>query len=304
MHNMSMETRRLEFLVELARLGSMRHVAEHLGTTTSTVSQQIARLAEEWGTVLIEPDGRKVRLTPAGRRLAEASIGILGSVEAARRDLDADGAPVGTVRVAGFVTAIQDGILPLLPTLSQEHPGVKVALREHEPAEALALLADDEVDLALTYDYNLAPTTDPVGLTRTALWSTWWSLAVRADDVRQAPTATAVFAHFHAHDWIGNSRNRADEEVVNLIASMAGFTPHFAHQADSLDLVEELIRGGLGIGLLPAARHTHPDVALVTLDEPVVEFRAYAVTRRGGENWPPLAALLQSLRSRVRIRAR
>ena len=45
-----METRRLQFLLELSRLGSMREVADELGITTSTVSQQIAALAQEAGT--------------------------------------------------------------------------------------------------------------------------------------------------------------------------------------------------------------------------------------------------------------
>lgn len=39
-----METWRLEVLLKLARQGSMRNVADSLGTTTSTVSQQIAAL--------------------------------------------------------------------------------------------------------------------------------------------------------------------------------------------------------------------------------------------------------------------
>ena len=42
-----METRRLELLVALARLGSMRAVGEELGITTSTVSQQLAALSAE-----------------------------------------------------------------------------------------------------------------------------------------------------------------------------------------------------------------------------------------------------------------
>ena len=61
----------------------MALVAEHLSTTTSTVSQQIAKLSKESGTALIEPDGRRVRLTPAGRRLADHAAVILGAVEAA-----------------------------------------------------------------------------------------------------------------------------------------------------------------------------------------------------------------------------
>jgi len=67
-----MDTRRLQLLLALSRLGSMRAVADTHHLTTSTVSQQIAALAKETGAQLIEPEGRRVRLTPAGQRLADA----------------------------------------------------------------------------------------------------------------------------------------------------------------------------------------------------------------------------------------
>ena len=44
---------------------------------------------------LVEPDGRRVRLTPAGRRLAEHAVTILAAVEAARLDLDPGAEPAG-----------------------------------------------------------------------------------------------------------------------------------------------------------------------------------------------------------------
>src|ERR1039457_5394716 len=83
--NQRMETRRLELLAELFRLGSMRAVADALGTTTSTVSQQLAALASEMGTQLTEPGGRRVRLTPAGRLLDEQAGAILRRVRAGGR---------------------------------------------------------------------------------------------------------------------------------------------------------------------------------------------------------------------------
>jgi DNA-binding transcriptional LysR family regulator len=45
-----MDPRRLRLLLELSRRGSMRGVADALGYTTSTVSQQLAVLAREAGT--------------------------------------------------------------------------------------------------------------------------------------------------------------------------------------------------------------------------------------------------------------
>src|SRR5215469_4706627 len=154
-----METRRLELLAELSRLGSMRAVADVLGTTTSTVSQQIAVLAREMGVPLIEPYGRQVRLTPAGRRLAEHAMTILSAVEAARLDLGPGAEPNGTLRVAGFATAIRRFLLPIVTRLATSHPRVHMLIREHEPAEALELLTTDQADLALTYDYTSPPQT-------------------------------------------------------------------------------------------------------------------------------------------------
>src|SRR3954452_2386791 len=112
MNNQEVETRRLQLLLELSRLGSMRAVADVTGATTSTVSQQIAILAREMGTTLIEPHGRRVRLTPAGRRLAEHAGTILAAIEAARLDLSPEAEPSGTLRVAGFATAIRTFLLP------------------------------------------------------------------------------------------------------------------------------------------------------------------------------------------------
>lgn len=71
----------------------MRAVAESFDLTTSTVSQQLAALAKDAGTPLIEPEGRRVRLTPAGRRLADHAVTILAAVDAARLDLDPDAEP-------------------------------------------------------------------------------------------------------------------------------------------------------------------------------------------------------------------
>ena len=296
----AMETRRLQMLLELSRLGSMRNVADLLGTTTSTVSQQIAALARETGTELVEPEGRRVRLTPAGRRLADHAAGIIGAVEAALLDLDPGADPAGTVHVAGFATAIRKTLLPIVGELAGSHPDVNVVVHEHEPAEALALLASDEVDLALTYDYNLAPaSTDPTLDSRT-LWSTPWGLGVPARAAGSARgDALAVFGAFRDHDWIGNSRNRADEDVVRIIASMTGFEPRVAHSSDSLDLVEDLILSGMGVGLLPVDRPSRPGVALLPLTEPDVRLRAFAHTRRGRAAWPPLRLVLELAESRL-----
>jgi DNA-binding transcriptional LysR family regulator len=308
------DPRRLKLLLELSRLGSMREVAQALQITTSTVSQQIAALAREAGTPLVEPEGRRVRLTPAGRRLADHAVTILAAIEAAQIDLDPSGTPAGTLRVAAFATAVRERLLPLVAVLAARHPEVRLHIHEHEPSEALGLLADDDIDLALTYDYNLAVARfdrslviDPLG---TARWSLGTPTAPAPPSAPAAPAAPAggrgrarggetaleVFSEFRDHDWIVNSRNTADDEVIHTVASLAGFQPHVAHRADSLELVQHMIVAGLGVGLLPAAQTAFRGVTLRRLRDPEVTLRSYAVTRRGRSAWPPLALVLSLLR--------
>lgn len=290
-----MDVRRLELLLALSRQGSMHAVSETLGVTTSTVSQQIAALAKEVGTPLLEPDGRRVRLTPAGRRLAAHAVRILAIHEEARADLDPYADPAGTVRVAAFHTAIRETLLPVVHRLTAEHPAVRLEIQEQEPPEALALLERDQVDLALTYDYNLAPASYDPSLKVTPLWQGRWSLAVPSRSRRTTGPAAGVIAAFADHDWIVNSRHTADEQVVRTLAALAGFEPNVTQRADSLHLVQEMILAGLGVALMPANHPKAAGMSLRRLRDPEPQIRTHAVTRRGRSAWPPLRLLLTLL---------
>ena len=290
-----MDTRRLRLLLELSRLGSMREVADALDVTTSTVSQQIAVLAREAGTALVEPDGRRVRLTPAGRRLAAHAVTILAAVDAARLDLDPDAEPVGSVCVAGFASAIRRAVVPAIAALAVSHPKVRVRIHEHEPPEAFAKLRADEVDLVLTYDYDLAPARFDRTVEAVPLWTAPWGLGVPVDGAEPHGTALELFRRYQTMNWIVNSRHTADEDVVRTVASMAGFEPRVMHRVDGIDLVQELILAGLGVGLLPHDRTPVPGVALLALRAPEVRLRAYAVVRGGHAAWPALAVVLDEL---------
>jgi DNA-binding transcriptional LysR family regulator len=293
MDNGPMDLHRLRVLLELCRLGSMHAVAEAMHTSTSTVSQQIATLAREAGTPLVEPVGRRVRLTPAGRRLADHAVTILAAVDAARLDLDPDAEPSGSVRVAGFATAIRRSLLPAVTALATTAPAVEMRIHEFEPLEAVDLILRDEVDLALVYDYNLAPLSLSDDVVTWPLWEVAWGLGVPATG-RRTSKATDL-AEYADHDWIVNSRNTADEEAVRTLASLVGFTPRVVHRIDSLELVEDLIDAGRGVGLLPLDHVALRRVRVRPLVEPGATLRAYAVVRRGRELWPPLRLVLDRL---------
>jgi DNA-binding transcriptional LysR family regulator len=187
------------------------------------------------------------------------------------------------LRVAGFATAVRRSLMPVAAEVAARQPRLRLLIHEHEPAEAFARLDSDDVDLALVYDYTRPGGVRPA-IETSPLWTAAWSLGVPARDAerRRPATRSPCSTRFRDRSWIVNSRNTADERAVRTVASMAGFEPAVAHRADSLDLVEDLIVAGLGVGLLPEDHPTRPGVALLPLDRPGITLRSYTAVRRGG----------------------
>src|SRR5665811_2416175 len=78
-----MDVKRLELLRELAERGSVTEVAYATGRTPSAVSQQLKVLEREAGLPLMEPAGRGIALTAAGRELAQTATEIAIAIERA-----------------------------------------------------------------------------------------------------------------------------------------------------------------------------------------------------------------------------
>ena len=66
-----LDVRKLAALREIAAHGSFSAAARRLNYSQSAISQQVAQLEREVGTLLIERQGRSIRLTPAGQALAD-----------------------------------------------------------------------------------------------------------------------------------------------------------------------------------------------------------------------------------------
>src|SRR6266513_4759324 len=72
-----LDVKRMRVLKEVAAQRSFSAAAQKLGYTQSAVSQQIAALEREAGSVLIERNPRGIRLTDAGEALVRHADKIL-----------------------------------------------------------------------------------------------------------------------------------------------------------------------------------------------------------------------------------
>ena len=147
-----LDVTRLRVLVAVARHGSVTAAARALNYAQPSVSHHLSRLEAETGALLTQRAGRGVRLTDAGRLLAERAEEILGRLDAAENELAAHvGLRAGRIRLAAFPSALST-LVPVAATrLEAENPGLDLSLAEAEPPEALHMLRAGYVDVALVF---------------------------------------------------------------------------------------------------------------------------------------------------------
>jgi DNA-binding transcriptional LysR family regulator len=141
---------RLQVLRLFAAHGTVTAAAEALHYTPSAVSHQLRTLAQDLGVVLLEPQGRGLRLTPAGQTLLSRCDDLFAQWEEIRSAVAASTQEQsGSLRICGFSTAAA-ALLPQVATdFGQRRPDVTVRIIEADPEECFELLLADDVDLAV-----------------------------------------------------------------------------------------------------------------------------------------------------------
>ena len=103
-----MDVRHLTLLRDLAERGSVAAVARATHRTPSAVSQQLRTAERSLRLPLVEPAGRGLRLTDAGRLLAQGALEVETALSVVEARLDEfRGRPSGLVRVAALASAAE-----------------------------------------------------------------------------------------------------------------------------------------------------------------------------------------------------
>ncbi len=144
-------------LVAVARHGSVTAAAHALNYAQPSVSHHLARLEAETGTKLVQRAGRGIRLTDAGRLLAERAVEVIGRLDAAENELAVfSGLRAGRLRLAAFPSALGTIVPAAAAILHERHPSVDLRLTEAEPPEAVRMLRAGYVDVALVFRHEAA----------------------------------------------------------------------------------------------------------------------------------------------------
>jgi molybdate transport repressor ModE-like protein len=294
-----LDVRRLRVLREVAQRGSFSAAAEALAYTQSAVSQQIAALEREAGTILVERNARGVRLTDAGRALVSHADVILARLADAQTELHAiSGLRAGRLRLASFATAGATVMPQAIARFRAAHPGIDLSLEPAEPEDALPKLKSGDYDIALVIDApHCAIDTADIELLHLLDDPMYVCLPAEHPFARKTRLRLEDLA---GEAWMLGSTGRCPDTAILLRACQtAGFEPRIAFHSDDYLAIQGFVAAGMGVSLIP-------DLALITVRDDVVVRslgprppyrRVSAATLAGGYRSPAATAMLEVLES-------
>jgi DNA-binding transcriptional LysR family regulator len=281
-----MDLVRLRVIEAVGRVGSVTAAARELHYSQPSVSHHLARLEAETGAQLLQRVGRGIRLTEAGRLLADRAAEILGRVDSAAAELSAHvGLSAGRVRLAGFSSAMSSLVPRAAATLAARHPGLQLTLIDTHPPEALDMLRAGHVDVAVIFRYDdTTPETPDVRLVH-----------LLDDPLHLLTTGGRTTLLDHRDDpWIAGC-DRCRLHLLEICAQ-AGFSPRIACSSDDMVVIQSLVLAGMGVATIPALALQSARVPGVTATELAGSTRhIYAATYGEPPDPPATAALLAAL---------
>ncbi len=249
-----MDVRHLELLRELADRGSLAAVAAAGHRTPSAVSQQLRTAERAAGMALVEPAGRGLRLTEAGRLLARGGVEVATAMARVAASWDDFRERAGGVV---SVSALPSAATFLLPRLQQRLDGTALELRctDDDLAEAdfAGLSADHDLVIAHSVAGDRPAGTD--GLTVVPLVVEPLDVALAADH----PLARRAWLQGRdlvGEPWIGVPRGYPFDSVLVALEQDAGARLDVRQRVRDNRLVEALVATSRHVAILP--RFTTP----------------------------------------------
>jgi molybdate transport repressor ModE-like protein len=290
------DPRRLQVIQAVAREGSLSAAARSLGYTQPAISHHVAQLEAQLGTALVTRLGRGVRLTDAGRAVAEHADDVLGRMAAAEAEVaEIAGLRAGRVRLAAFPSGSATLVPAALAALRAEHPLVEVTFVEAEPGESLPLLRAGELDVVLGFSYDEEPDA-AAGFDHLRLLDDPLHAVLPAGH-RLAARKRIRLTDLAEETWIAGCP-QCRGHLLHVCAG-AGFEPSIAFGTDDYVAVQGLVAAGLGVALLPAlslSAATNPSVVVRPVaGSPGRTIEAVTVT--GTRRPPAVTAMLAALTS-------
>lgn len=277
-----MELRNLQGFLHVASLGQLGAAARRMHVTQPALSRQIKQLEEELGVELFRRTGRGMALTEAGALLQERAAPLLDSVRRMAQEVQERAHAVrGTVSLA-VPPSVGSGLAAdIVERCRRQYPELTLRLTVLLSGAVHEGLLRGRFDLGLLYEPLPRAELSVERLWRERLW------CVASRDEGLSRDRPVTMADILDHPLVLPGPRHGLRMFVEAHAVRHARRPHSVVEVDSLRVLVELVRRGVGRTLLPPhAIGTELDAGLVAI-APVVRPVLRRATYLG---WPKSAA--------------
>lgn len=239
--------RQLEYAIAVAEHRHFRRAAEACHVTQPALSTQIGQLEETLGVRIFDRNRRKVHVTAAGEQILERARACLREaqeLEALAGHLAHPGA--GPLRL-GIIPTVAPYLLPeFLPALREAHPGYEISLREDQTDALLAKLDAGEIDLA----FLALPVPGDNRPVREIAVEPF--VLVTPGDHPLATEGAVAEADLPGEDLLLLAEGHCLRDHALAACKLPPRGSEGPMHANSLSMLVQMVRNGMGITLLPA----------------------------------------------------
>jgi len=250
----------LQTFCEVSKWGNFTRAAEALGYAQSSVTTQIQKLEEQYGVVLFERAGRKMRPTQAGEVLLPYARQILALQAEAKTQLSEQ--QTGTLTIGTIETLAAFYLPPILQTFRERYPKLTLALHAGNEASIVRAVKEGYCDLGLILDRL---STDPE-LVRLPLRKGTFAIIVRPDSPYSQLSEITVQDLAHAHLILTEEGCTYRAFLLHTLRQ-SHISHHIVCGFGSIEAIKQCVRCGLGIAFLPS----------VTVQEEVAQGKLQAI---------------------------
>jgi DNA-binding transcriptional LysR family regulator len=256
-----MNPHQLELFYHVAKFKGVSRAARHMpyGIQQPSVSAQVNALERDLGVTLYER--RPFKLTPAGEDLFKFVEPFFGRIAEVREKLQG----AARIRIGASPIVFRDYLPPVFEAVRKQFPGLNMILRALNQPELIDGVERDELDVVI----SLIPDTLAQGVCAVEL--------LKLPLILLAPKASKLRA---ASDlW---SNGRIQEPLISLgpnelicqqfqqSLARIGVSWPPKMEMDSLELIEEYVEAGYGVGLSLRLPNKKPSSKLRTIALPDV----------------------------------
>ncbi|MFF4601104.1 LysR family transcriptional regulator [Amycolatopsis sp. NPDC001319] len=256
---------RVALLEALAEESNLTRAAALAGIPQPTASRWLTELSDQLGIPVFSRAGRGIRLTRAGRLLAESGRSAAAELRLGYRAALADASPgSGHVSVAFLHTMGGVRVPELLAGFRSAHPGVRFTLIQGSGEEILQHLHTGEADLVLT---SPLPTDDHAlesrALTEQPL------VAVVPAGHPLASRARVRLADLARFEFVALKPGFGLRRIVDGLLASAGCAPKISFEGEEADTLRGMVAARLGVAVLPESEPLpNPGTVEIPLNPP------------------------------------